>query len=63
MFVLKAKLYLPKLPEVGESTKETILELNKAMSSAIPIVWNIRFSSYMNSNLFVLIIKFPVPPL
>jgi hypothetical protein len=38
IFVLNAKLYLLKLPDVGESTYETIHELNYAISSAIPIV-------------------------
>lgn len=63
IFVLNAKLYLLKLPAVGESTDDTIHELNYDISSAIPIVWNIKFSSYINSYLLVLIIKFAVPPL
>lgn len=38
IFVLNAKLYLLKLPAVGESTDDTIHELNYDISSAIPIV-------------------------
>lgn len=49
MLVLNAKLYLLNDPAVGESTAETIEDVNYEMSSAIPIVWNIKFSSYMNS--------------
>lgn len=63
VFVLNAKLYLDNAPAVGASAEDTKVELSSLMSSAIPIVLNMRFSSNMNSFLIVRTMKLDVPPL
>lgn len=45
VFVLNAKLYLVNDPDVGEVTDDTNADDNNYIWSAIPIVWNIKFSS------------------